>query len=155
MGKKRRKKKPLPPRVKRLKRPARLRAARDWMVKYEGKNILRGYCKHFGVDWRCAAKELTMLGVKLDPEYLQQRERDEAALARSRKRKRQARLATTDQDWPSHESELDAYVAEDYAALYAMECARNEIPSESRRRPGARCLSSNLPEERSLVGDDV
>jgi len=39
------------------------------MASYSGKNILRGYCVHFGVDWRCAATaaaELKTLGVSLD-----------------------------------------------------------------------------------------
>lgn len=29
-----------------------------------------GYRKHFGVDWVCTFKELEMLGVGLDPEYV-------------------------------------------------------------------------------------
>lgn len=30
-----------------------------WRVMtYTSKNILQGYCRHFGVDWRCAAAEL-------------------------------------------------------------------------------------------------
>ena len=44
------------------------------MAKYQGSNVLRGYCKHFGVDWRCAAIELQSLGVRIDKTYLQQRE---------------------------------------------------------------------------------
>ncbi|EMB18838.1 hypothetical protein RE6C_00471 [Rhodopirellula europaea 6C] len=28
------------------------------MPEYTGKNVLRGYCKHFGVDWRCASSAI-------------------------------------------------------------------------------------------------
>ncbi len=66
------KKRPLPPRVKRMKRPARLRSARSWLPTYAGKNIVRGYRKRFAVDIVCAIKELEMLGVKIDPVHKQQ-----------------------------------------------------------------------------------
>jgi hypothetical protein len=68
----RKKKKALPPRVKRMKRPGRLQSARSWLPTYSGKNIVAGYRKHFGVDWICALKELEMLGVAIDPIYKQQ-----------------------------------------------------------------------------------
>jgi len=45
------KKKPLPPRVKRMDRQGRLNSARAWLTKYGGKNVLRGYCKHFAGDY--------------------------------------------------------------------------------------------------------
>lgn len=60
----------MPPRHKRMKREGRLQAARHWLPKYEGKNILKGYKNHFGVDWLCAITELQMLDVKLDPSYV-------------------------------------------------------------------------------------
>lgn len=63
-------KKSLPPRAKRMNRNARIQSARIWLQKYNGKNIASGYRKHFGVDWACAFKELEILGVKLDPEYV-------------------------------------------------------------------------------------
>ena len=37
--------------VVQLKRPARLQSAASWLKQYSGKNVLRGYCKHFGGDW--------------------------------------------------------------------------------------------------------
>jgi hypothetical protein len=72
------KKKPLPPRFKRMNKQGRLDSARAWLTKYGGKNVLRGYCKHFAVDWLCAASELQMLGFQIDPNYLAQREKTEA-----------------------------------------------------------------------------
>ena len=38
------------PRTKRMKKAARLSSASHWLDKYEGKNIVRGYMKRYGVD---------------------------------------------------------------------------------------------------------
>ena len=59
------------PRRKRMKRHARLQAAKHWLATYKGKNVLQGYKKWFAVDLRCALKELEMLGVKFDPTRVQ------------------------------------------------------------------------------------
>ena len=64
-------KKPLPPKRKRMARPARLQAARDWIPTYSGKNIVRGYANWFGVNLACSLKELQLLGVPLDPVYVE------------------------------------------------------------------------------------
>jgi hypothetical protein len=78
-----RKHKPLPPRHKRLNRQGRMRAAKAWLRSYPGKNIARGYRKHFGVDSRCAIRELRLLGVAFDPAY----ERSVLAASHPRKKK--------------------------------------------------------------------
>jgi hypothetical protein len=109
-----------------MKRSARLQSASPWLKQYQGRNILRGYCKHFGVDWRCAAVELKQLGVQLDPEYLKQREMSERQLANNQKRRRHARIGEDGSDrWYDYDSPWAAYLAEDYAALFAMECELN------------------------------
>jgi hypothetical protein len=77
------KKKPLPPRVKRMKRPARLESAKGWIPTYTGKYLLHGYCNHYGVGWRCAAIEPKLLGIAVDPAYFAQRELMEAELTTS------------------------------------------------------------------------
>ncbi|WP_145089810.1 hypothetical protein [Sporomusa sp. KB1] len=51
------------------KRAQRLQSAQLWMLKYEGKNIVKGYRKHFGVDIICAITELQLLGYKFTDEY--------------------------------------------------------------------------------------
>ena len=66
LGKMGRRKKALPPRAKRMKRAARLESAKHWIPKYSGKDLVRGYEKHFGVDLLCAALELQMLGAAVD-----------------------------------------------------------------------------------------
>ena len=118
----RRKKKQLGSRRKRMQRSARLQSAASWLKEYGGKNVLRGYCKHFGVDWRCAAGELKQLGVRLDLEYLKQRAITEQELAKSRQQRRAAQSGEASSDgWYDYSVPLEAYLGEDYAALYAME----------------------------------
>jgi len=48
-----------------------LQAAVSWLEKYPGKKVVRGYARWFGVDLICAARELQMLGVALDPGYIE------------------------------------------------------------------------------------
>lgn len=54
-----------------MKRAARLQAAKHWLPTFNGKTVVRGYAKWFGVDLECALKELQLLGVQLDPQYVQ------------------------------------------------------------------------------------
>lgn len=56
------------PRRKRMRRKARLGSARDteWVTKYQGKNIIKGYSNWYGVDLVTAIVELRMLGVPID-----------------------------------------------------------------------------------------
>jgi hypothetical protein len=51
------------PKRKRLSKQARLNSAVDWIKKYDGKNIIAGYAKWFGVDKICAINELKSIGV--------------------------------------------------------------------------------------------
>ena len=60
------------PRHKRLKRSMRLQAARCWIAKYDGQDLVKGYSKHFAVDKLCAVNELILLGYKIDDEYIEQ-----------------------------------------------------------------------------------
>lgn len=72
MGKRKKKNKPNTPRHTRLKRSGRLQAAKHWIPKYEGENIVKGYAKHFAVDKICAVKELEMLGYTIKDTYKQE-----------------------------------------------------------------------------------
>ena len=60
------------PRRKHMKRSHRLSAAIPWTSRYEGKNLVAGYSKWFGVDQLCAIKELTMIGVDIPPQIVAQ-----------------------------------------------------------------------------------
>lgn len=69
-----------------MQRPARLEAAKRWIPTYSGKNLVRGYARWFRVDLGCALKELQLLGVPLDPAYverLRQALRDRSKLRRT------------------------------------------------------------------------
>ena len=54
---------------KTLKREHRLPLAKDWIKTYPGKNLIKGYSKHYAVDKLCAIKELKMIGVEISEEY--------------------------------------------------------------------------------------
>lgn len=90
-----RKKKSLPPQHKRMKRPARLQAARAWLAKYPGKNVVAGYRKHFAVNAFCALIELQRLGVRLDPEYVERVRSSEQSRIEARRRERERRKAAS------------------------------------------------------------
>jgi hypothetical protein len=90
--KRKKKKRKLGPRRKRMRRPARLQAARSWLASWNGKNFVHGYAKYFGVDLICAIKELGLLGVELDAEYVERVKRTMVA----RKPKAKARSEPPD-----------------------------------------------------------
>ena len=69
---KKRKNKSSGPRHKRLKKSSRLQAAKCWISKYDGENLVKGYSKHFAVDKLCAVKELRGLGYEISEEYVEQ-----------------------------------------------------------------------------------
>lgn len=65
----------LPPRTLRMNQAARLQTARWWLPQQRGRptaRIARSYRKKFGVDWECAIRELTALGVVFDPAWREQ-----------------------------------------------------------------------------------
>jgi hypothetical protein len=43
-------------------------------MKFSGKNVVRSYANWFAVDLLCAAKELSLCGVAVDPAYIAQLE---------------------------------------------------------------------------------
>jgi hypothetical protein len=98
VGKK--KKRKLGPRCKRMKRPARLQSAKMWIPTYTGKNLVKGYCKHFAVDLVCAVNELRMLDAKLDEQYVARalQSREQAILARQDKKQEEKERANIPED---------------------------------------------------------
>lgn len=82
------KKKQRIPRSKRMKHESRLQFAKHWIPTYTGKNIIKGYKKHFGVDLLCAVRELKLLGVKLNDQYVTQalQSREQLIVARQKRR---------------------------------------------------------------------
>ena len=68
------KKKKKPTKVERHE--ARIRKARQWVLTYQGKHIVRAYRKRFGVDAACALRDLGEVGA-LSPEKLAEMQRAE------------------------------------------------------------------------------
>ncbi len=59
------KKKSSTPRYKRMKQTQRLQSAKQWLLTFSGKNLVRRYKNHFGVDEVCALLELKALGYRI------------------------------------------------------------------------------------------
>ncbi|MEF8824418.1 MAG: hypothetical protein V5A74_09930, partial [Desulfohalobiaceae bacterium] len=68
----------------------------DWVNRFEGKRIVRGYRKRFGVNILCAITELRMLGVHISQEYEEQARRsvEDAAEARRKRKAERKELDT-------------------------------------------------------------
>lgn len=95
MEKKKKRKGGSTPRRKRYNRKDRLANANKWLQTYNGKNIVKGYAKHFGVDKLCAVQELERLGYSYSDKYKQHLKDEQVRKAeerRERKRKREADL---------------------------------------------------------------
>ena len=114
---KKKKKRALPPRVKRMNRSARLQSAGNWLKTYNGKNIAAGYRRHFAVDWACAFKELEMLSIKIDSAYKNQIVKSVEGHIAARKLIKSRRQETYEE--PFEQDEYFAYIAGYTAAGFA------------------------------------
>lgn len=75
-----------------LSRLERLRAARAWVSRWAGKNIIKDYAHHFGVDRLCAADDLKSLlraGVRINPAEADRVNRKVVHQQRKRARRRE------------------------------------------------------------------
>ncbi len=79
------------PRRLRMNRATRLESAKHWLPTYEGRDVVKGYRKWYGVSTVCAIIELRQLGVKIDEQRLIQAKRTEESTARQRAKKKQER----------------------------------------------------------------
>ena len=79
--------------MKILSRTKRLKLAPRWISAYTGKNTVRGYARHFGVDLICAVTEMRMLGYQVPGEYELAVKRSIADRSLQRKKKREAKEA--------------------------------------------------------------
>ncbi len=95
-----------------MKRPGRLESAKHWIPKYLGKNLVRGYAKHYGVDHLCAVIELRMLGIDVDPAYVERlKATAETKAEANRKRREKARKAEELESWDDDCDDTFAYIA--------------------------------------------
>ena len=78
------------------------------MQKFDGENVIRAYRKRYSVDWLCAIKELKMLGVEIDPGYVQQLEQTvEEQFKANRKRKLEKQRADDALEWKNKYPDSD------------------------------------------------
>jgi len=95
-----------------MKQPQRLQAAKHWISKYEGKNLVKGYSKHFGVNHLCAVRELEMLGYTFGEQYKQQLKYNELQKQReAEKRKEQRKREKTAEEWDDFSDGTFAFIA--------------------------------------------
>lgn len=99
------------PRHKRLNRQGRLQAAKHWLPKYDGKNIVKGYAKHFGVNLLCAVLELQMLGYEISPTYIDQLKAYEIQRQKLAEQKRLMKELQEQQDMYPDSDETFYYIA--------------------------------------------
>ena len=81
--------------MKTLNRTKRLKLALQWIKVYTGKNPVRGYARHFSIDLICAITEMRILGYPVPEEYELAVKRSIANRSLQRKKKREAKAATT------------------------------------------------------------
>jgi hypothetical protein len=89
------KKKPLAPRCLRMNRGARLSSARRWLATQKNRTpvqIAKSYRKRYGVDWPCAIRELALLGVSIDPGWVEELNRSLDGHRQARARRKAARI---------------------------------------------------------------
>ena len=79
--------------MKTLNRTKRLKLASRWINAYTGKNMVRGYARHFSVDLICAITELRMLGYGVPEEFELAVKHSIADRSLQRKKKREAQAA--------------------------------------------------------------
>lgn len=78
------------PKRKTLNRTGRLLVGKAWISIYRGKNLTRGYAKHYGVDLLCAIVELRMLGVPVSAVYEEDIKKSIAARAKLKQKTRES-----------------------------------------------------------------
>jgi len=110
----RRKSRPKSPRRLRMNRHARLRSARAWLAAQRGRTpaqIGASYRKWYGVDWPCAIRELTQLGVVFDPGWVARLMSSLEGHVRARAARRTARRRQPAAHFPEDADAHFAYVA--------------------------------------------
>jgi len=112
LSKRKKRKKQKGPRRKRMTREARLSCAKDtgWIDKYEGKRIVKGYRKWFGVDSLCAIVELRLLGVAISDDYETSVRNSIPSAAEARKKRRTEKKRDEFEEYPDSD-ETFAFIA--------------------------------------------
>jgi hypothetical protein len=92
----------------------RLQSAQHWLATQSGRTaiqIAKSYRKRFGVDWPCAVRELSALGVRLDPEWVMRLDRALVGAQHARRKRREdLKNQAVEQQFPNSDEYL-AYIA--------------------------------------------
>lgn len=139
----RKRKRALPQRRLRMKRPQRLQAARRWLEAQTGRTpdrVAKSYRKWFAVDWHCAIQELEMLGLHFDSKWVAQLNRSLEGAQQARRRRIEEREAEAAED----DCDSDYYFA--YIAGYTSGGAAYGITREEWRQLEAEEGQSQEPE---------
>lgn len=110
----RKKNQPKCPRRLRKNQRGRWQSAKAWLVTQQGRTpaqIGASYRKWYGVDWPCAIRELTRLGVVFDPGWVAQLMRSLEAHHRARATRRAARKSQSCVGFTEDSNEQFAYIA--------------------------------------------
>ncbi|WP_096273836.1 hypothetical protein [Paucisalibacillus globulus] len=105
------KKKKDTPKHKRLNRQSRIQSARLWIPKYEGKNLVHGYSKHFAVNKFCAVSELGFLGYTFKETYKQKLKDSEIQKQRDAEKRKEAKKKQQKDDLFFDSDETFAHIA--------------------------------------------
>ena len=89
---------------------ARIRKARQWVLTYQGKHIVRAYRKRFGVDAACALRDLGKVGA-LSPEKLAEMQRAEQIRLERLRLEREERRFRTLYEQPPDSNDDFYYIA--------------------------------------------
>lgn len=79
-------------------RERRLQMAKAWIPTYTGKNIVKGYRKHFALSPLGAVADLQMLGYEFTPEYIEELNRDEVNRSNSKRKSKEESLEFLEYD---------------------------------------------------------
>jgi len=102
------------PRRLRMNRQGRLQSAKAWLETQKGRTaaqVGKACCRWYGLDWPCAIRELTQLGVVFDPEWVAQLKQSLEGHYRARAARRAARRSQSDADFTEDSNEHFAYIA--------------------------------------------
>ena len=94
-----------------MKQSSRLQAAKHWIPKYNGKNLVKGYSNYFAVDKLCAVKELEMLGHTFSDKYKQKLKDDVIRKQKETERRKEDRKRELEMDLCEENDETFAFIA--------------------------------------------
>ena len=78
---------------KKQKREQRIAKGKQWILAYDGKKVVKGYCERFGVDAICAIKELKEIGYNFKSEDLEKIKQNEEQRLKQKAIEREKRLS--------------------------------------------------------------